>query len=55
MFLGTPSPSLRTVPLASLSPSPPPSKKTRRSILPKHATNTMKAWLFQHIAVRTAE
>ena len=46
---GTPSQSLRTVPLASLSPSP-PSKKSRRSILPKHATNTMKAWLFQHIA-----
>lgn len=49
-FSGTSSQSLRTVPLSSLSPSP-PNKKQRRSILPKHATNTMKAWLFQHIAV----
>ena len=26
-------------------------KKSKRGILPKHATNIMKQWLFQHIVV----
>ena len=29
-----------------------PKRKSRRSVLPKQATNVMKAWLFQHLAVR---
>lgn len=28
-----------------------PMTTTKRGVLPKHATQTMKAWLFQHIVV----
>jgi hypothetical protein len=27
-------------------------KKPKRGVLPKHATSTMRSWLFQHIVVR---
>ena len=27
-------------------------KKNKRGVLPKHATQVMKSWLFQHIVVR---
>ncbi|KAK2089868.1 hypothetical protein P7K49_032534 [Saguinus oedipus] len=30
------------------------SSKNKRGVLPKHATNVMRSWLFQHIGVRTA-
>lgn len=29
------------------------SSKNKRGVLPKHATNVMRSWLFQHIGVRT--
>jgi hypothetical protein len=29
------------------------SKRQKRGILPKHATSVMRAWLFQHLVVRT--
>ena len=28
-------------------------KKSKRGVLPKHATQVMKSWLFQHIVVST--
>lgn len=28
------------------------SSKNKRGVLPKHATNVMRSWLFQHIGVR---
>lgn len=38
--------------LSSLLDSEDKKSKNKRGVLPKHATNIMRSWLFQHLMVR---
>lgn len=40
------------VDLSSLLDSEDKKSKNKRGVLPKHATNIMRSWLFQHLMVR---
>lgn len=64
-FLGCPSPfSANSLPvllprqvnldLTSLLDGEDKKSKNKRGVLPKHATNIMRSWLFQHLMVSTA-